>query len=419
MKFGLFLYRIATFTAAPVIFLWFYHRTRNGKESRDRLHERHARSLPNRPAGKLVWLHGASIGECKLLLAVVKALQAHRPDLGFLLTSQTASAAKIIADQLPDNTQHQMAPLDTPAISRRFISHWRPDLFVLAESEIWPNLLGATQLNGTATALINARMTESSLARWQKYTRSAQKIFSQFDLINVVDKDTAALISTAAGRQVATTCNLKIGAAAPSMAPACTANTHSLSQKDEGKLLLGASTHAGEEALLIDAFKTLPPDTRLILAPRHAERVQEISTLLDTEDIPHAIRSKGGNMSDSIRVLIADTFGEMDLWYSRADIVYLGGGQHQEIGGHNPIEPLSYGKPVLSGSHTKNFADIFAELRDLGMIHTVSTSAEIASAFNTATVPDRDQLERFVADGKQQFDQTIASLLALLEQPAP
>lgn len=418
MKLGLFLYRIVTFTAAPAIFLWFYHRTRNGKESRERLHERYARSLPSRPAGKLVWLHGASIGESKLLLAIIKALQAHRSDLNFLITSQTASAAKIIADQLPGNTQHQMAPLDTPAISRRFISHWRPDLFVLAESEIWPNLLGQAQTSGAATALINARMTESSLARWQKYSRSAQKIFSQFDLINAVDKDTAALISSLYGQNIAATCNLKTGAAAASVHPLGGGTNLAPSQEDGGKTLLGASTHPGEEALLIDAFKALPPNTRLILVPRHAKRAQEISDLLDAENIAHATRSKGGTMSDDILVLIADTFGEMDLWYDRADIVYLGGGQSKDIGGHNPIEPLSYGKPVLSGSHTSNFADVFASLRDLEMIHTVSTSAEIASAFKASSAPDMSRFEGFLAAGKQQFDQTVLSLLALIETPS-
>jgi len=417
MTTGLFFYRLATIGISPILPFWFRHRTRTGKESRARLHERFARELTVRPQGQLVWLHGASIGESKLLLAIIKALQTKRPGMNFLMTSQTASAAKIIADNLPPNTLHQMAPMDTPATSRRFISHWSPDLFVLAESEVWPNLLARAQASGVPAALINARMTSSSLKNWRTFSSSAKKLFAGLDLINATDKATANLLSDMTGRDIPATSNLKIGAMSTS---ACQPpeNDQMDSNPESSKILLGASTHDGEERLLIDAFQTMPENAQLILAPRHTDRANEISDLLDAAGLKHARRSQGGTLSPETPVLIADTFGEMDRWYARADLVYLGGAHKTGIGGHNPLEPLRFGKPVLSGPDTFNFSDVFARLADMQMVRTVTTSAEIQTAFSADNRVDTGVLDEFLESGKRQFDQTVDALLALIDGPA-
>ena len=416
MKMGLLIYRMATLAAAPILVVWLARRARNGQETRTRLNERYARTLPPRPAGDLVWLHGASIGESKLLLAIANALHQRRPDLNFLMTSQTSSAAKIVADNLPPNSLHQMAPIDTPAVSRRFISHWQPNLYVLAESEIWPNLLDAAHSGGTATALINARMTKTSLGRWRKFSRSASRIFSAMSLINATDKATASLLSDVTGRTIQATANLKIGA---SISHSCETLQNApiecgLDTGYDTKILLGASTHESEEELLINAFKTLPEGTNLILAPRHTKRAAQISELLTQYGLSHTLRSKNGKLTPEYPVLIADTFGEMDTWYACADLVYLGGGHAPGIGGHNPLEPLRFEKPVLSGPHISNFQHVYDTLQELQLVKIVTSSSDISAAFNNSNRPDCGVLDTFMQSGKQQFDATADALTALI-----
>ncbi len=412
MSLGLMVYRFATFTTAPALGLWLGHRARKGKEPRARLNERHARALPARAQGELVWLHGASIGESKLLLSVIRRLHTLHPDLNFLMTSQTRSAASIISDNLPPNTIHQMAPLDTPAAARRFVRHWQPRLFILAESEIWPNLLRTAKKSGVRTALINARMTASSLKRWRNFSRSARKLFSGFDLIHATDAATATLLSELTGRAIPATRNLKIGAL---NTPRTQPDTHSPAPASHHKTLLGASTHQGEEALLIAAFKSLPAGTRLILAPRHAERGDEVSALLEAEGLPHVRRSAGGTLTGASPILLADTFGEMQTWYDLADLVYLGGAHMPGIGGHNPLEPLQAGKPVLSGPHTSNFSDLFAELVRLGLVRTASDKSALIHAIQANSRLDMAELDLLIDSGKRVFEDTIDALSTLIE----
>jgi 3-deoxy-D-manno-octulosonic-acid transferase len=416
MKFGLLLYRVATLTAAPLILIWFYRRARTGKETRARLNERYARALPARSQGDMIWLHGASIGESKLLLAIVRALHTRHPDLNFLMTSQTRSAADIVSQNLPPNTQHQMAPIDTPAAGKRFLDHWHPKLLILAESEIWPNLLRRAQSRGVRTALVNARMTPGSLKTWRRFPRSARKLFSELDFINATDLATAELLSDLTARPIPATKNLKIGAMLQAdpfhdYAPAAQAEASS------ARTLLGASTHPGEEALLIEAFQASPKGARLILAPRHAERGSEVSALLNAAGLAHARRSAGGDFTADTTILLADSYGEMDRWYDHADIVYLGGGYEPGIGGHNPLEPLQAGKPVITGPHTTNFADLFEELISLGLVHTVTDVDSLIQSIDAHRRVDQAKLVFFIESGKAEFDATVDALSGLIERP--
>lgn len=416
MRFGLLLYRVATMTAAPLILIWFYRRARNGKETRARLNERCARALPARIPGDMIWLHGASIGESKLLLAIVRALHTRYPDLNFLMTSQTRSAADIIIQNLPPNTQHQMAPLDTPAAGKRFLDHWQPKLLILAESEIWPNLLRRAQSRGVRTALINARMTPASLKNWRRFPRSARKIFSELDLINATDLATAELLSDLAGRPIPATKNLKIGALLPA-GPCLDLAAAGQAETTSDLTLVGASTHPGEETLLIDAFKSLPKGTRLIIAPRHAERGDEVSALLEAAELVHVRRSAGGAFTADTTILLADSYGEMQIWYDHADLVYLGGGHEPGIGGHNPLEPLQAGKPVITGPHTTNFSDLFGELISLGLVRPVTDVDSVIQSIDAHKRVNQAKLERFIESGKAEFDATVDALSGLIERP--
>ena len=283
MTFHLRLYRIgmrATAIAAPLVFRW---RKSKGKELEGRYNERLARALPQREDGALIWLHGASLGESKLLLGLADELRKLHPEIVLLFTSQTASSASIVGANLPARATHQMLPLDTPAAAQRFIAHWQPRLSIFAEGEVWPNLLEAAKRGGSKTALINARMRKSSLERWNKAKQSAQHVFAQFDAIIAADANTASGLSRLLGRDVENSGNLKVALVKPATDRKTAQETDAWqAEHSVSSIVLGASTHEGEETFLLDALKELPETTRLIIAPRHLSRAHEIETLIQT-----------------------------------------------------------------------------------------------------------------------------------------
>lgn len=419
MTLSLHLYRFGMRIAAlfaPVLFQW---RKTKGKELAGRYHERVARDLPERGDGRLIWLHGASLGECRLLVALAEELRHQHPDVQFLFTSQTISAAQMLSDRLPERARHQMFPLDTPAAAARFITHWSPQLCIFAESEIWPNVLRAAKQHGSRTALINARMTQASISRWGKTKRSATNVFGQFDAIIAANRNTARGLSQLLERDIAQPGNLKaalIEHTNPSKTPDATAAWHTHSPG--GQIILGASTHDGEEAVLLEAVAQMPDTTRLILAPRHIDRADVIEEQIRNCNMKYARRSLGQSIEPDTRILLADTFGEMNLWYAAADLVFLGGSLSDGIGGHNPLEPLRYGRPIAMGPHTYNFSDINDDLGARGWVQMVKTSADLAAFFREAKPLPRDDIDAYFAASKGALTETLSTLSALLNEEA-
>jgi 3-deoxy-D-manno-octulosonic-acid transferase len=193
------LYAAATGLLEPLGPALLRGRARRGKEDPDRLGERLGRPSIPRPPGPLVWLHGVSVGETTSLLPLVAALRARRPGLTLLVTSGTVTAARLLAARLPKGVIHQFAPVDTPGAARRFLDHWQPALAVFVESEIWPNLILSAKSRGTRLALLSARMTEASAARWARWPGSAHALMSAFDLILPQDTATDARIRRLGG----------------------------------------------------------------------------------------------------------------------------------------------------------------------------------------------------------------------------
>ncbi|MEO0881770.1 MAG: glycosyltransferase N-terminal domain-containing protein [Pseudomonadota bacterium] len=410
MTVALTVYRIATAGLSPLVPQLLNARVAKGKEIADRQSERLARHLPTRPRGEVIWLHGASVGETRLLIEVADALRKLRPDAFLLFTSQTRTSAELVADLLPEHSQHQLAPVDTPSATRRFIAHWEPDLCIFAEGEIWPNLLLAAQSSHAKLALINARMTEKSITGWSRIKRTAQRLFSRFDLILAADTRTAAGLSQLTGQDVPAFGNLKTvrESARPADGPARVAFAW------DGPVLLGASTHPGEEVLLLDSLAQMAAGSRLILAQRHPERGDDIDALLTARGVRSARWSRGEVPQQDTEVLLADTIGDMHQWYDMADWVYLGGAHVPDIGGHNPLEPLGFGKPVLTGPHTTNFADMIEDLKPLGAITIVKTAKDIAAACTDANATDTDAINAYFATGRKRLQEAAARLVDLL-----
>jgi 3-deoxy-D-manno-octulosonic-acid transferase len=418
MRIGLFLYRMVTRLIAPLLPALMRRRVTKGKEDPSTLPQRFARNLPDHLGGPLVWMHGASVGESKLLLLVADALQKQRPDLTILHTCQTLTGANLIKTDIATKTNRLFcpAPLDTPATAKRFAKHWHPELAVFAEGEIWPNLLTQLRQSGTKTALINARMTQNSLNTWARWPATARTILGAFDIISASNRDMAEALKEFAPQTTCLPANLKT-----SLPPLSVEESELARLKTaigERPILLAASTHPGEEALVLDALNTMSPAPFLIVAPRHPERGDEVEQLCHTYKHTVARRSSASPVTADTKILLADTMGEMGLWMHLADWVYLGGGHTPGIGGHNPLEAIRLGKPVLTGRDVFNFSAMMEDLKQRGGLHFVSDATALAEAL-PISAPPQALITHLETTAQAPLQATLAALPPLLPAEEP
>lgn len=352
-------YALASGLLEPLAGALLRARARRGKEDPARLQERLGRGAPARPPGPLVWLHGVSVGESLSLLPLAEALQRERPGLNLLMTSGTRTSAELLARRAPPAVIHQYAPVDTPGAVARFLDHWRPDLGVLVESELWPNLLLGAKRRGMRLALISARMTEKSARGWSRTPDAARELLSSFELVLPQDAGTERRLQRL-GATTGPRLNLKrVG----DRAPVDAAELARLQAATAGrKVVLGASTHPGEEASILRAHQHASAGALLILAPRHPDRGAEVTALARGRGLSVVQRSEGAAPAVETDVYVADTLGEMGLFYALADVVVMGGGFAEGVGGHNPLEPARFGKPILTGPIVFNAAELYADL---------------------------------------------------------
>lgn len=336
-------------------------RVKAGKEDPARLDERLGRTTVSRPQGPLVWLHGVSVGESVSLLPLVGALKARRPDLALLVTSGTRTSAELLARRLPNGVIHQYAPLDAPGAVTRFLNHWEPDLGVLVESELWPNLILGAHERGVKLALLSARMTEGSARGWSRVPAAAKVVLDAFDLILPQEAGTQARLSSL-GARTGPLLNLKtVGESLPFDALELARLRTAVGGR---RVVLAANTHPGEDEIVIEGFRRAGlTDTLLVIAPRHPARGAAVADLLSGFTV--ARRAANQPLTPRTTAYVADTLGEMGLFYSLADVVVMGGGFLPGIGGHNPLEPARLERPILTGPHTFNatalYADLFAD----------------------------------------------------------
>ena len=366
-------YRIATALLSPLAPALLGARVRNGKEDLDRLPERSGRAGLDRPAGGLVWAHGASIGETQALLPLVEALVAR--GLKVLVTSGTLTSAEILARRLPPGARHQFVPLDVPRFVERFLDHWRPDLALFAESEIWPNLLIGLDRRAIPAVLVNGRLSAHSHAGWRRVPAVAGALFGRFALcLAQSDADAQRLASLGApvGGAVG---NLKFDIAP---LPADPAAVEALAGRLAGRpIWMAASTHPGEDEAIIRQHRTLRealPGLLTILAPRHPARAQEIADYALSAGLDVTRRSDGGRPEAARDLHLVDTVGELGLFYRLVPLVFMGGSLVPH-GGQNPIEPTRLGAAVLHGPHVANFADIYRALDEAGGAGPVADEA--------------------------------------------
>ncbi len=422
MSWALAVYGGLTRIAAPLAPWLLRRRARQGKEDAQRLPERLGRPSLDRPSGKLVWLHGASVGETLSVLPLVEALLAADPALALLATSGTLASAELLAQRLPPRAVHQFIPIDTPAAAERFIAHWRPDLAVFVESEIWPNLLAAVRRRGAATALVSARLSDASLRRWRRLPAAARTLFGGFDLVLTQDEATAAALSDLGARDDGRL-NLKlVGEPLPADPTALDAARLAIGDRP---VLLAASTHPGEDEFVLEVFawlKDRPDRPLLVLVPRHTARGAAIAEVAVVQGFRVARRAAGYALDATTQVYVADTLGELGLWFRLAKAALICGSLVPGIGGHNPLEASRLGCPAVSGRHVDNWRGVYAALEAEGAVRMIGAVTELAGALAEALTDDstlRQEAARAQAFAGRQggaVEAACARLMALLER---
>jgi 3-deoxy-D-manno-octulosonic-acid transferase len=373
-------YRAAARFMRPVANYALQQRLKKGKEDPARLNERRGVASHPRPEGKLIWLHGASVGESLSILPLVDALAHHHPEVSFLVTTGTVTSATLMAERLPARAVHQYIPIDQPHFVRSFLHHWKPDAVIFIESELWPVILEEIGKRDIPVALINGRMSPKSFSNWKGRRKAAAELLATFDVMVGQNEENAGRFATLSGREVGTLGNLKLAA------DPLPVNPEKLSairdQIGERPRWLAASTHDGEEAVVLAAHNKVlanGPNTILFLAPRHPNRGEAIAELCRSEGLSVARRSKGDPIDPDTQVYIADTLGELGLFYSLSEISFVGGSL-LKIGGHNPLEPARLGCAILHGPEIFNFADTYDAMRRNGSAALVRNERDMAAA---------------------------------------
>ncbi|MCC6890632.1 MAG: 3-deoxy-D-manno-octulosonic acid transferase [Hyphomicrobiales bacterium] len=360
MPFALRAYRWATLAGTPLTSFVLSHRLKRGKEDPARLAERRGETDVARPHGPLVWMHGASIGEVAAITPLIERIAAR--DFNVLLTSGTVTSAKLVGQRLPRGVIHQYVPLDAPRYVARFLDHWKPDLSLFTESDLWPNLITMTAERHIPLILVNGRVSERSFNRWRFAPGVIAALLRSFDLCLAQSAAYAARYRDLGAPRITTTGNLKLDVPEP---PADQDSLRRLRAAiGDRTTIAAASTHAGEETTLIEMHRRLRhsfPRLLTIIAPRHPDRGPGIVEIAKDAGLTAALRSRGRLPEPEDHIYVVDTLGELGLVYRLAPVVFMGGSLASH-GGQNPVEPIKLGAAVLHGPHVWNFAELYEAL---------------------------------------------------------
>ena len=375
---GLFLYQLFFILCLPLGLLVFMWRFIKGKEDHQRWRERWGIPGCVRPEGKLIWMHGASVGECLSMLPLVNRLLERDENLHIMVTSGTVTSAQLMVTRLPERAFHHYLPVDVPGAATRLIRHFKPQAAYWFESEFWPTTLNAFKKAGVPLVLLNGRISDRSFARWQKHPNFIKMMLSCFALTLGQSEEDRRRLAVLGSPNTACVGNIKCAAPA---SPFKEEELEKLkAQIGNRPCFCGASTHANEEEQLADVALNLKADFAnllLISVPRHPNRADEIQKMFEAKGFKVARRSRGEEITDEIQVYLADTIGEMGLLYQLAPLVFVGGSLI-DFGGQNMLEPMYWSRVVFVGPYTQNFRAFMAAGKEQNTIVEVQNKDELA-----------------------------------------
>ena len=354
-----------------------------------------------------MWVHGASVGEFIAVLPLVERIRSR----GFtvLSTTGTVTSAAIAEKRLPPGAFHQFIPLDLPPFVRRFLDYWRPDLSLFVESDLWPNLIIAAAEREVPIILVNGRLSERSFNRWRWFPKTIEALLRRFDLCLVRSAEDGQRFAALGAPRIGVTGNLKLDVP---IAPADPRKLAALAEASRGRtVVVAASTHPGEEAIVADVHRRLKisfPSLLTIIAPRHPQRGGEIAEIARATGLTSCLRSRGVLPDVGTDIYVFDTLGELGLIYAIAPIVFMGGSLVQH-GGQNPIEAIKLGAAILHGPHVSNFDELYGELDRCDAARTVADASALTLRTG-AWIKDAAERELAAASARRCIEQLGGAL---------
>ncbi len=415
-------YRAASGMLGPVTDFALTQRLKRGKEDPDRVEERRGIPGRERPDGPLVWIHGASVGESLSILPLVERLAHLQSEYRFLVTSGTVTSARLMTSRLPETAIHQFAPVDQPTYVKRFLDHWRPDASIFVESELWPNFIHSTAERSIPMALVNGRISPKSYKSWKQRPDAICSLLSSFSILMAQDNQNRERLAALSRRDVEMFGNLKM--AAPAL-PAAEGSLAPLQEMiGDRPIWLAASTHPGEEEVVLEAHRSVKqkfPNLLTIIAPRHPDRGDQLDHLISNNELVHARRSLGEKIEPSTEIYLADTLGELGIFYRISDIAFVGG-SISEIGGHNPLEPARLRCAILYGPQIFNFIETYRDMRASGGTALVRNERDLAASLIRLLTDDltREAMaERAQHWANDSAEEILANIVGALDPVLP
>ena len=409
-----YIYKLITKFIRPFIALYILIRISKGKEDRTRIAERYGTSDVERKKGKVIWFHAASIGESLSILPLLSKLNSDKSIDQIILTTGTLTSANILKSKLSKKIIHQYIPFDIPSYVNKFLNHWNPSLAVFVESEIWPNFLTELKKRNINSLIVNGRMTIKSFKRWSMLSGLSKRLFSNFSACCTQNSDSAFFYEKLGIKNTINTGNLKFAYKPDEIISDELKKLRSLTKKR--KIFLAASTHPGEEEIIKNItlnLKKTVKDLLTIIVPRHVTRKSFFSS---SKGLGLSIRSKKQKINDRTYLYLADTIGELNIFYSLANIVFIGGSLVPH-GGQNPIEAAYLGKKIYHGKNIDNFIDVYDVLNQLKFTQQVENERQLEHYVKEALAkPKSINKDININRLKKEGDDTVSKVLKVIYQ---
>jgi len=379
-----FWYRFFTYLFYPFAPIYLYFRKVRKKEDSISYKEKLATIEIAREEGFLIWFHVASVGEAMSILPLIESCMEEKKINKILLTSITLSSGKILKKRFNQNVKviHQFLPLDISVWTNKFLEHWKPNLSIFIDSEIWPNLISQISEKKIPLLLINARITKKSFERWKLITSFAKKIFEKFDLCIASNKESENFLKILGAKNIKNYGNLKFSNIKTDLNKKL--DSDFLNKIKNRKIWCAASTHPTEEKLCAMSHVKIKESYNNILTiiiPRHIDRIEKIRKELSNLDLKIVLYSKLDQIDINTDILLIDTYGEASIFYNISKYVFVGKSTIKSLimdSGQNPIEPARLGCKIFHGPNVSNFVEIYEYLRTLGVTKQVNNSNELS-----------------------------------------
>ena len=377
-------YKILTYLFYPFASLYLLLRILKKKESLVRYKEKLAKTNVSRDNGFLVWFHVASVGEAMSVLPIIENCLEEKKIDKILLTSITLSSGKILEKRYKQNKKivHQFLPLDVPVFTNKFLEHWKPNLSIFIDSEIWPNLILRISEKKIPLLLLNARITEKSFRRWRLVKNFAKKIFEKFDLCITSNKESENFLKILGAKNIKNHGNLKFSRTKTNLNYKL--DDSILNKIKNRRIWCAASTHAPEEILCAEShlkIKKIYNNVLTIIIPRHIDRTKKITQEILSLNLKVGLYSKPEEINENTDIIIIDSYGESLKFYNISKYVFVGKSLVKSLinnSGQNPIEPARLGCKIFHGPNVSNFNEIYKYLKTLNASKEINNSDELS-----------------------------------------